>query len=158
MEKIYGTTIRQDGLQKIGRNKWLLFYGLYEGENSNYEYRHTFNHKPTWEEVKAELVEAINEQTREVIINGFEWNGQKIWLSEQVQLNLASIERANFPAGQYPIGIKVNEDAEGDAIYMSFGSAEEFAEFHRRASEHIVAALDMGWKEKKSLDKATYGY
>lgn len=159
MEKVYGTTVRQDGLHKVGRRNFTLFYGLYTDKNGNtYEYRKTFDHEPTWEEVKAQLVEAINEHTQEQIINGFEWEGVKIWLSEQVQLNLASIERAQFPEGQYPIGIKVNEDAEGEAVYMSFASAEAFSEFHRRASDHIVATLDAGWKEKKALKKEDFGY
>ena len=47
MEKIYGTTQRQDGLQRIGKNKWLLYFGYYETEDGNYEYRHTFSRKPT---------------------------------------------------------------------------------------------------------------
>ena len=33
MEKIYGTTQRQDGLQRIGKNKWLLYFGYYETED-----------------------------------------------------------------------------------------------------------------------------
>ena len=28
MEKIYGSPIRQDGLMKVGRNRWDLFYGF----------------------------------------------------------------------------------------------------------------------------------
>lgn len=28
MDKIYGASIRQDGLQKVGRNRWDLFYGF----------------------------------------------------------------------------------------------------------------------------------
>lgn len=76
MNKIYGTPVRQDGLQKVGRRTFTLFYGLYSDEHGGtYEYRYTFDHKPTWEEVEAVLVEAINEHTKETIINGFIWNG-----------------------------------------------------------------------------------
>lgn len=159
MEKVFGTTVRQDGLQKVGRKNYTLFYGLYTDESgSTYEYRHTFDHEPTWEEVKAQLIEAINAETKDTIINGFEWEGQKIWLSEQVQMNLNSIEGAKFPEGQYPIGIKVNEDAEGEAIYMTFNNAEEFSTFHQHACEHVVATLDAGWKEKKALKRADFGF
>ena len=54
MEKIFGTTVRQDSLQRTGRNTWVLFFGLYTtAEGSTYEYRHTFNRRPTLDEIKA---------------------------------------------------------------------------------------------------------
>lgn len=28
MEKVYGSPVRQDGLYKVGRNKWELIYGF----------------------------------------------------------------------------------------------------------------------------------
>lgn len=159
MEKVFGTTVRQDGMQKVGRKNYTLFYGLYTNDSgSSYEYRHTFDHQPTWGEVKAQLIEAINEHTREEIINGFEWEGQKIWLSEQVQMNLHSIEGAKFPEGQYPINIKVNEDEDGEAIDMAFDNAEAFSVFHKAACEHVVTTLNSGWNEKKALKKSDFGF
>lgn len=101
MEKIYGTSVRQDGLHKVGRRNFTLFYGLYTDEYGNqYEYRHTFDHNPTWEEVKAVLVEAINEHTQETILNGFEWHGQHVWLSERNQRDFMMMEKLTEDA--YP--------------------------------------------------------
>ena len=56
MKKIYGATERQDGLYKIGRNKWELIYGFgkdSEKAETGYNYRERYSHKPTPDEVKA---------------------------------------------------------------------------------------------------------
>lgn len=91
MEKIYGTKKRQDCLVRTGRSKWILFYGFgKDDENSEngWEYRHTFDHKPTLSEVKELVVSAINTATEEKIINGFVWNGKAVYLSPENQLNV----------------------------------------------------------------------
>ena len=61
MEKIYGTKQRQDCLVRTGRSKWILFFGFWkddEKSESGWEYRHTFNRKPTLSEVKEIVVSA----------------------------------------------------------------------------------------------------
>lgn len=157
MEKIYGTTVRQDGLQKVGRRNFTLFYGLYTNERgSSYEYRHTFDHKPTWEEVKAVLVEAINEHTEEIILNGFEWNGQRVWLSERNQRDFMMMEKLTQDA--YPLKLKINEDSNGQAIYYTFVSEEEFAVFNKLSTQHVKDTLQAGWDEKDNLQLATFGF
>lgn len=157
MDKIYGTSVRQDGLLKVGRKNFTLFYGLYTDEKGScYEYRHTFEHNPTWEEVKTKLIEAINEHTKERILTGFEWNGQRVWLSDENQRDFMMIERLTEEA--YPLEIKINEVAEGEPIYYTFVTQEEFAVFSKLASQHIIDTLQAGWREKDTLDKATFGF
>jgi hypothetical protein len=101
MEKIYGTKQRQDCLVRTGRSKWILFFGFWkddEKSESGWEYRHTFNRKPTLSEVKEIVVSAINKTTEEKIINGFVWNKKPIYLSPENQLNFSAIERSeNIP-------------------------------------------------------------
>ena len=47
LEKIYGATARQDGLYKIGRNKYELIYGYgVDGENG-YNWRRRYRNLPT---------------------------------------------------------------------------------------------------------------
>lgn len=156
MEKIYGTTVRQDGLQKVGRRTFTLFYGLYTDERgSSFEYRHTFDHKPTWEEVKAMLVEAINEHTRDTIVRGFEWSNIRVWLSEENQRNFLMMEKLTQDA--YPLKLKINEDCNGQPVYYTFVSEEEFAAFSKLSSQHVTETLKSGWDEKDSLDPKTFG-
>lgn len=156
MNKVYGTSVRQDGLQQVGRRTFTLFYGLYTDEHGGtYEYRHIFDHKPTWEEVKAVLVEAINEHTHETIINGFIWNGLRIWLSDENQRNFMMIEKLTNES--YPLKVKINEDADGQPIYYTFVSEEEFAAFSKLCSQHVIDTWAAGWKEKDNLDPKTFG-
>lgn len=157
MDKIYGTSVRQDGLQQVGRRNFTLFYGLYTDERgSTYEFRHTFDHKPTWEEVKSVLVEAINEHTHETIINGFVWNDQRVWLSDENQRNFMMMEKLTNES--FPLTVKINEDADGQPIYYTFVSEEEFAAFSKLGSQHVIDTWATGWKEKDNLCPSTFGF
>lgn len=157
MEKIYGTTVRQDGLHKVGRRNFTLFYGLYTDEKgSNYEYRHVFDHKPGWDEVKGILVETINAHTKEQILTGFEWKGHRVWLSDENQRDFMMMEK--LPWDVYPMDVKINEDEQGEPMYYQFASSEEFAEFSKLASQYVINTLQAGWAEKDSLNKETFGF
>lgn len=157
MDKVYGTSVRQDGLLKVGRRNFTLFYGLYTDKNgSTYEYRHVFDHQPTWEEVKAVLVAAINEHTKEEILNGYVWCGQHVWLSDENQRNFMMIEK--LTEEQYPLNVKINEDSNGNPVYYTFVSEEEFAVFNKLASQHVINTWQTGWNEKDALDPATFGF
>ena len=118
MEKIYGTTKRQDGLQRVGKNKWLLYFGLYETESGTYEYRHTFTHKPTLDEIKKLVWATIDAETKDKIVNQFEYEGIKVWLTDEKQRNFASIE--NNESVTFPLTLKLNEKADATPIYHTF--------------------------------------
>lgn len=135
----------------------MLFYGLYTDEDgSAYEYRHVFDHKPTWDELKEVLDEAINEHTKEAIIHGFEWNGLRVWLSEENQRNYIMLEKLTSDA--YPLKVKINEDTNGKPVYYTFVNEEEFAAFSKLAFQHVIDTLAAGWKEKDSLNSSTFGF
>lgn len=153
MEKIYGTRERQDTIVRTGRNKWVLFYGFGkddETSESGWEYRHTFARKPSLDEVKAVVVSAINAATEEKILTGFVWNGQSVYLSKENQLNFAAIERSDEVA--YPLSLKVGEDADGSAEYMTFATKQDFVEFSQAASLYVLSCVQEGWTEKDSVD------
>lgn len=154
MEKIYGTTQRQDGLQRIGKNKWLLYFGHYETEDGNYEYRHTFNHKPTMDEIKQLVRDTIDAETREKIVNRFEYDGTKVWLSDEKQRNYASIE--NNESIEFPLTLKLNEEADATPIYHKFETREDFIKFSKDASAYIIKTITDGWKEKDSVDWSAF--
>lgn len=153
MEKIYGTKQRQDCLVRTGRSKWILFYGFGKDDDkseSGWEYRHTFDHKPTLSEVKELIISAINKATNEKIVNGFIWNEKKIYLSAENQLNFAAIERSRSIS--YPLKIKINETEDGMPIYHVFENADDFIAFSRAASLYVVDMVQNGWMEKDSVD------
>ena len=133
MEKIYGTTKRQDGLQRVGKNKWLLYFGLYETESGTYEYRHTFTHKPTLDEIKKLVWATIDAETKDKIVNQF-----------------ASIE--NNESVTFPLTLKLNEKADATPIYHTFQTRDEFKKFSEAAACFILETIRNGWKEKDNVD------
>ncbi|MFT0269750.1 hypothetical protein ACMSF4_01440 [Bacteroides thetaiotaomicron] len=153
MEKIYGTKQRQDCLVRTGRSKWILFFGFWkddEKSESGWEYRHTFNRKPTLSEVKEIVVSAINKTTEEKIINGFVWNKKPIYLSPENQLNFSAIERSeNIP---YPLTLKINEQEDGTPIYHTFENADDFIAFSQSVCAYVIKTVQDGWREKDSVD------
>ena len=150
MEKIYGTKKRQDCLVRTGRSKWILFYGLGKDEENSengWEYRHTFDHKPTLSEVKELVVSAINTATEEKIINGFVWNGKAVYLSPENQLNFSAIERSEkIP---YPLILKINEQEDGTPIYHTFENADDFIAFSQAACAYVIKTVQEGWKTQQ---------
>ena len=89
MDKIYGASIRQDGLQKVGRNRWDLFYGFGKDEDNEmgYNWRTSFDHQPTIEEVKETITAQISTNTQKAIIEGYKWKEHLVWLSSENQAN-----------------------------------------------------------------------
>ena len=83
MEKVFGATERHDSLIIHRSGKAVLIFGYGEENEQGYDFRHTFEHKPTKEEVLAVIVSHVNEQTDLKILTGYEWNGKKVWLSSE---------------------------------------------------------------------------
>lgn len=150
MEKRYGAAGRDDRLMQIGRSKWELIYGYGTDGTTGWNWRTRYKYKPTAEEIKAAVTEQINSNVTEKIIGGMTYNGQAVWLSTENQLNYASIER-NADV-EYPLTLKMNEEADGTPVYHTFGNAEEFAAFSKAASLHILQCVKDGWQEKDSVD------
>lgn len=159
MEKFYGTTIRQDGLQRIGRDTWMLFWGLYETVDGNtYEYRHTFKHRPTIDEIKTVIETQINADTDAKILSGFVWRDMPVWLSQENQMNFkAAYDLAVQTEGRtLPVRFKLGEGKDGNAIYHAFEDLQEFSDFYMKSVEHITTNLNDGWAEKDSVDYSIF--
>ena len=157
MNKIYGATERQDGLYKIGRNKWELIYGFgkdSEDEEVGYNYRERFDYKPAADEIKAIIISLINKQTDEKILSGFKWNGINVWLSTENQINFkAAYDLAVQTNGTLlPVRFKLGEDAEGTPVYYTFTDIDTFTEFYVGAVNHITSCIKDGWNEKDNIE------
>lgn len=157
MEKVYGATGRQDGLYKIGRNKWELIFGFgkdSEEEQTGWNYRRRFNSKPTLEEIKAVVSAQIDADTNENILNGFVWNGLPVKLDTESQTNILGI-LVNLPLGGdslFPMTFKLGDNADGSPAFHEFTSAAEFAGFAQAATAHKQAAYAKGWSEKSNIN------
>jgi len=152
MEKVYGSSTRQDSLTKVGRS-YYLYYGFgkdSEDAEHGYNYRHKFNHKPSREEITEQVLAAIDLETRERITKGMVYNGYKVNLSVENQLNYSMFQSME----SYPIIIKVG-DSDGVDVAISFDE-DEFATFYAAVKEHIKESLQDCWNEKTTLDLSCY--
>lgn len=154
MIKVYGSPKRQDGLYKIGREKFELIYGYGEDENGGWNWRQRFSHKPDLDEIKATILATINSEVQNRIQSSFVWNSKPIWLSNENQMNFNSAYTiaVSTNGSNLPIKFKIGEDSDGKVIYHTFTKIESLAEFIQKQSAHIQECLKAGWKEKDALD------
>ena len=157
MDKIYGASIRQDGLQKVGRNRWDLFYGFGKDEDNEvgYNWRTSFDHQPTIEEVKETITTQISANTQKAIIEGYKWEGHLVWLSSENQANYTRdyIMAKNGDLGTMPT-VKLGSD---DApVYYTFEDIEELTEFVMGMQQHIQNCLNASWTERKEIDWSVF--
>lgn len=157
MDKIYGTQIRQDGLQKVGRNRWDLFYGFGKDEDNEmgYNWRTSFDHQPTIEEVKETIIAQISKNTQKDIIEGYEWNGNKVWLSSENQANytLAYDMAKNGDLEDMPT-VKLGTDE--SPVYYTFKDNKELTAFVVGMRQHIQDCLNASWTERKEIDWSVF--
>ena len=157
MDKIYGAPIRQDGLLKVGRNRWDLFYGFGKDEDNEmgYNWRTSFDHQPTIEEVKETITAQISQNTQKAIIEGYEWNGMKVWLSSENQANytLAYDMAKNGDLEDMPT-VKLGTDEA--PVYYTFEDIEELTAFVTGMQQHIQSCLNASWTERREMDWSVF--
>ena len=94
MEKVYGSPRRQDGLYKVGRNKWEIIYGFGKDDESSdigWNWRQRFTHRPTLDEIKAAIIDAIKQESEYQLRYGLKWNGLTIEYTEERKSDLTGI-------------------------------------------------------------------
>lgn len=154
MEKIYGTTHRQDGLQHIGRDRWLLYYGYYETGSGAYEYRHTFDHRPTLEEVKAVINSQISADADERKRTGFQWQGVPLRYDDEAAANITgiSVKIPRLGDAMFPLKFKLGDYPDGSPAFHVFKDTEEFESFTDALLMFSNECYEQSWSEKNDID------
>lgn len=149
MEKVYGTEERHDSLIVYKTGRAVLIYGYGEEDGMGYDYRHTFDHKPTAAEVFDVITNHVNGLTDQKILSGYQWNGYNVWLSAENQFNFKAAYDVAVQTGgaTLPVKFKIGE-TDGKANYFVFENMDTFADFYTKALAHIIETLDAGWHEK----------
>lgn len=120
--------------------------------------QHVFDHKPTMAEVKEFVLGVVDAKTDERILNGYEFtpDGAEypivVWLSRESQTNFSEAQRL----GIVPVTFKLNEDANKNAIYHTFGTLAELDRFYKGGVAYIQQQLAAGWTEKDGIDWSAY--
>lgn len=151
------------------RDKWRIRWDLQEKEDGTVTFmEEEFSHRPTAEEIKKTIIGWYNQQIDAAILSGYEWTvkhgpneGQivKVWLSQENQNNFKAKHDAALMYPQkvkFPTIYKISEDGENNAIYETFLSIEELAEFYLGGVAYIEETVTNGWKKKDAVDLSLY--
>lgn len=176
MEKIFGATERHDQLLVFGTNRAMLIYGYGEENGQGYDYRQSFDHKPTAEEIRDVIVSQIDANTDAKILTGYQWTvlhgdttkpEEQRHVGETVHVRLNMEDQGNFKEAHrlavinaslvIPVKFKISEDAEKKAIYETFETFDELNAFYLGAFAFIKKTLDDGWLEKDNIDMKKFG-
>ena len=139
--------IREDG------SRITICYGLKKLSGDLYEWLEVYMPKKqlsqlTFADVKAAIIDDIDERIKAQIIGGMVWNGKPVWLSIENQLN--------FTNATAPVTLKIGEQEDGTAIYEDFDTEEKLTAFCAACNAHKQNALTAGWAEKDGIDWQPY--
>ena len=157
MEKVYGSPKRQDGLYKVGRNKYELIYGFGEDEHGGWNWRYRFNHKPTLEEIKSAIVATIESESARTLRYGLVWNDKPVEYTEERKSDLTGILVA-LQGGlmQLPITLNLGTNADCSPVFYEFTDSEKLSSLAVALSSHKISVCESEWKEKYSVDWSIY--
>lgn len=112
--------------------------------------------KPSLEQIKTFIINAINKRTDEKIISGFEWNDMPVWLSTENQFNYkAAYDLAVQTGGaNLPTVFKFGDN--DNPQYHKFETVEELTDFYMKAMTYINEQLAIGWTKKDTIDWEQY--
>lgn len=112
--------------------------------------------KPSLEQIKTFIINAINKRTDEKIISGFEWNDMPVWLSTENQFNYkAAYDLAVQTGGaNLPTVFKFGDN--DNPQYHKFETVEELTDFYMKAMAYINEQLAIGWTKKDTIDWEQY--
>lgn len=128
---------------------------------------HSLFHKPSINEVRQFILDAINADTDYRILTGFNWVIPSTKDSEEptvINCYLSSENQFNYKAAydlahqtqgaSLPFVLKFGSDEQ--PRYYEFTSLEEFGGFYQAAIAFINNALQEGWVKKDSIDWDEY--
>ena len=151
-EKIYGITERRDEVVRRGR-EWYLYFGQGKDNQGDYVLRKVYDHKPSGDELRADIVELVNKNVDEKILSGYVWKDMPVWLSSENQFNYKSVyDLALHDSSVLPVKFKMGEDNDGNVVYHPFTTIDELSDFYLGAIKYINQCLNEGWTEKDGID------
>ena len=112
--------------------------------------------KPSLEQLKKLILDAINKDVDEKILSGFVWKDMPVWLSTENQFNYkAAYDLAVMSSGQsLPVMFKFGTTE--NPVYYHFSTLEDISDFYVSAMAYINTTLAEGWQKKDAIDWSVY--
>lgn len=154
-------------LSKMASGRWKLHFGFtpyYEVDDEGNKTETNLgtwtemwlSGKPSIEQVKGIILDAMNKEIDQKILSGFVWKDMSVWLSSENQFNYkAAYDLAVMSQGKsLPITFKFGTTEK--PVYYAFESLEDISDFYVSAMAYINKTLEDGWKLKDSIDWSVY--
>ena len=154
-------------LSKLASGRWKLhfgfepFYEVDEEGNKTETLLGTWTEtiipfKPSLEQLKKLILDAINKDVDEKILSGFVWKDMPVWLSTENQFNYkAAYDLAVMSSGQsLPVMFKFGTTE--NPVYYHFSTLEDISDFYVSAMTYINTTLAEGWQKKDAIDWSVY--
>lgn len=116
----------------------------------------TFDHIPELSEIKNVIINYYNKIIDEQILSGLEWNGMKIWLSNENQFNykVAHDLAVQTNGASLPVIFKFGDN--DSTVYYEFKTLEELSDFFISSITYVQKILQEGWKKKDNINWEIY--
>lgn len=154
-------------LSKLASGRWKIHFGFepyYEVDeegNKSETQLGTWTEalvpfKPSLEQLKKLILDAINKDVDEKILSGFVWKDMPVWLSTENQFNYkAAYDLAVMSSGQsLPVMFKFGTTE--NPVYYHFSTLEDISDFYVSAMTYINTTLAEGWSKKDAIDWSVY--
>lgn len=154
-------------LSPMASGRWKLHFGFvpyYEVDEEGNKtetnlgtwYETWLSGKPSIEQVKGIVLDAMNKEIDQKILSGFVWKEMPVWLSTENQFNYkAAYDLAVMSQGKsLPTVFKFGTTEE--PVYYKFDTLEELTDFYTKALTYINEQLAIGWYKKDSIDWSVY--
>ena len=155
MEKRYGAPGPQNGLEKIGTKKWAVFYGFgkdSEDAETGYNWYQTYDHRPSLDEIKADIVAVIKAESDLKLRYGYKWNGMTVEHSEALKTDLTGMLVA-IQGGmmQFPVEVNLGSQSDGTPQVYPFSSLEELGAVAAGIAAHRAQVSKEEWAAIQAL-------
>ena len=151
-------------LSQLASGRWKIHFGFtpyYEDGNKVETQLGTWTEalvpfKPSLEQLKKLVLDAINKEVDEKILSGFVWKDMPVWLSTENQFNYkAAYDLAVMSQGQsLPVTFKFGTTE--SPVYYTFETLDDISDFYISAMAYINSTLAEGWKLKDGIDWSVY--
>ena len=154
-------------LSKLASGRWKIHFGFEPYYEVDEEGNKTETQLGTWtealipfkpslEQLKKLILDAINKEVDEKILSGFVWKDMPVWLSTENQFNYkAAYDLAVMSQGQsLPVMFKFGTTE--NPVYYHFSTLEDISDFYVSAMTYINTTLAEGWQKKDAIDWSVY--
>lgn len=154
-------------LSKLASGRWKIHFGFEPYYEVDEEGNKTETQLGTWtealvpfkpslEQLKKLILDAINKDVDEKILSGFVWKDMPVWLSTENQFNYkAAYDLAVMSSGQsLPVMFKFGTTE--NPVYYHFSTLEDISDFYVSAMTYINTTLAEGWQKKDAIDWSVY--